>query len=145
MLSKPQQIKPHLRCLLVKNLPANAGRRKWRGFHPWVGKIPWRRAQQLTPAFLPGESHEQRSLVGYRPQGHKESDMTGWAHTHIVDSVIHTYIYTRSIYSFSYSFPLWFVTGYWIQFTVLYNEIKVAQSRPTIQSTEFSRPEYWSG
>ena len=22
---------------------------------PWVGKIPWRRAQQPTPGFLPGE------------------------------------------------------------------------------------------
>ena len=28
------------------------------------------------PVFLPGESHGQRSLAGYRPQGHKESDMT---------------------------------------------------------------------
>jgi len=27
-------------------------------------KIPWRRAWQLTPMFLPGESHGQRSLVG---------------------------------------------------------------------------------
>ena len=26
------------------------------GFNPWVGKIPWRRAWQLTPVFLPGES-----------------------------------------------------------------------------------------
>ena len=25
-------------------------------FNPWVGKIPWRRAWQLTPVFLPGES-----------------------------------------------------------------------------------------
>ena len=32
-------------------------------FDPWVGKIPWRRARQPTPVFLPGESHEQRSLV----------------------------------------------------------------------------------
>ena len=29
-----------------------------------------------TPAFLPGESHGQRSLVGYSPRGHKESDTT---------------------------------------------------------------------
>ena len=28
-----------------------------------------------TPVFLPGKSHGQRSLVGYRPWGHKESDM----------------------------------------------------------------------
>ena len=31
---------------------------------------------QPTPVFLPGESHEQRSLAGYSPWGHKESDMT---------------------------------------------------------------------
>ena len=30
----------------------------------WVRKIPWRRAWQPTPVFLPGESHGQRSLVG---------------------------------------------------------------------------------
>ena len=40
---------------------------KIRGFNPWVGKIPWRRAWQPTPEFLPGESHGQRSLVGYSP------------------------------------------------------------------------------
>ena len=34
-------------------------------FDPWVGKIPWRRARQPTPVFLPGESRGQRSLVGY--------------------------------------------------------------------------------
>ena len=33
---------------------------------------------QPTPAFLPGESHGQRSLVGYSPRGHKESDTTEW-------------------------------------------------------------------
>ena len=31
------------------------------GFSPWVGKIPWRRKWQLTPVFLPGESHGQRA------------------------------------------------------------------------------------
>ena len=41
-------------------------------FNPWVGKIPWRRAWQPTPVVLPGESHEQRSLVGYSPWGCKE-------------------------------------------------------------------------
>ena len=45
-------------------------------FSPWVGKIPWRRAWQPTPVFLPGESHGQRSLEGCSPQGHKESDTT---------------------------------------------------------------------
>ena len=36
-------------------------------FDPWIRKIPWRRAQQSTSVFLPGESHGQRSLVGYGP------------------------------------------------------------------------------
>ena len=38
---------------MVKNLPAI-----WEspGLDRWVGKIPWRRAWQLTPVFLPDES-----------------------------------------------------------------------------------------
>ena len=32
---------------------------------------PWRKAWQLTLVFLPGESHGQRSLAGYSPQGQK--------------------------------------------------------------------------
>ena len=44
------------------------------GFYPWVGTIPWRKKRQLTPAFLPGKSHEQRSPAGYGPWGHKELD-----------------------------------------------------------------------
>ena len=35
-----------------------------------------RRVWQPTPVFLPGESHGQKSLAGYGPQGCKESDMT---------------------------------------------------------------------
>ena len=45
-------------------------------FDPWVGKMPWRRAWQPTPIFLPGESHGQRSLVGYSAWGHEQSDRT---------------------------------------------------------------------
>ena len=43
-------------------------------FDPWIGEIPWRRACQLIPVFLPGESHGQKSLVGYNPWGRKESN-----------------------------------------------------------------------
>ena len=39
-------------------------------------KYPWKRAWQPTSVFLPGESHGQRSLVGYSPRGHKELTMT---------------------------------------------------------------------
>ena len=44
------------------------------GFDPWIRKIPWRRKWKPTPVFLPGKSHEQRSLMGYSPWAHKESD-----------------------------------------------------------------------
>ena len=57
---------------LVKNLPAMQETR----VQSLVRKIPW--TWQPTPEFLPGESHGQRSLVGYSPWGHKESDMTEW-------------------------------------------------------------------
>ena len=46
------------------------------GLNPCVGKIPWRRKWQLTPIFLPGESHGQRSLASHNPGGHKESGTT---------------------------------------------------------------------
>ena len=58
----------------VKNLPTNAGHVRDNGFNPWVTKIPWRRKWQLTPVFLPGEFHGERSLVGCSPWGHKELD-----------------------------------------------------------------------
>ena len=57
---------------MVKNLPA--GQETW--LDPWVGKILWRREWPATPVFQPGESHGQRSLVGYSPWGLKESDTT---------------------------------------------------------------------
>ena len=34
-------------------------------FNPWVGQIPWRRKWKPTLVFLPGKSHELRSLAAY--------------------------------------------------------------------------------
>ena len=48
------------------------------GLVPGLGRFTWRRKCQPTPAFLPGKSHGQRSLVGYSPWGCKELDMTQW-------------------------------------------------------------------
>jgi len=59
------------RLVIIK--PSQFGRPR---FNPWVGKILWRREWLPTPVFLPGESHGQRSLVGYSPRGCKESDTT---------------------------------------------------------------------
>ena len=43
---------------------------------PWVRKMSGRREELPTPVFLPGVFHGQRSLEGYSPWGHRESDMT---------------------------------------------------------------------
>ena len=40
--------------------------------------MPRRRKWQPTPVLLPGKFHGQRSLVGYSPWSHKESDTTEW-------------------------------------------------------------------
>ena len=63
-------------ALLVKNALANAGDLRDVTLILWFRKIPWRRAWQPTPVFLPGESHRQRSLAGYSAWGCKESDTT---------------------------------------------------------------------
>ena len=51
----------------VKNLPAmQEAQETWVQSLGW--KIPWRRAWQSMPVFLPGESHRRRSLSGYNPR-----------------------------------------------------------------------------
>ena len=59
--------------------------KRWR-FDP-SPKIPWGRKWQPIPVFLPGKFHGQRSLAGYSPWGHKESDTT---HTHTHTHTHHT-------------------------------------------------------
>ena len=54
--------------------------KRW-GFDPWVGKIPWRRAWQPTPVFLPGESHGQRSLWATDHRVSKSQTWLKWLST----------------------------------------------------------------
>ena len=58
-------------ALVVKNHPTHAGEIRHMGLIPGLG-----RAWQSPLVFLPGESHGQKSLVGYSPLGHKELGMT---------------------------------------------------------------------
>ena len=78
-------ITPSLVAQRLKNPPAI---RKC-GFE----KIPWGREWQPTPIFSPGESHGQRSLVGYSSRGCKESDMTEHARMHM-RACAHTHHYS---------------------------------------------------
>ena len=66
---------------MVKSPPAKPETQRL-GLDPWVGKLPWRRKWQPTWVFLPGESPGQRSLVGYSPWSHRESDTTEWLNNH---------------------------------------------------------------
>ena len=69
---------------IVKNLPEMQATQVWSlqcgrcWFDPRVRKIPWKKKWQSTPVFLPEEFHGQRSLEGYSPWAHKESDRTDW-------------------------------------------------------------------
>ena len=55
--------------------PENAGDIRDTDSISGSGTILWRRAQQSTPVFLPGESHGLRTLVDYSPWGRKEWEM----------------------------------------------------------------------
>ena len=69
-------------CGLVgkrKSPPAQWRRHKSFWFDPLVKTIPRRRKWQPTLVFLPRKSHQQRSLVGYRPWSHKELDTTEYS------------------------------------------------------------------
>ena len=87
---------------LVKNLPASRRPR----FYSWVRKIPWRKAWQPSPVFLPGESHGQRNQAGYSPWGHRVE--------HNNDQAQHTY--QSNHYDPSASLPTsrtWFIIMDW--------------------------------
>ena len=68
---------------MAKYLPTIHGRPR---FSPWIGKIPWRRRRHPTPVFLPGNSHGQRTLVGYSPWGCKDLDTT--EQLHVLENII---------------------------------------------------------
>ena len=78
------------RWLSGKESACQCRRHRRYGFDLWFKKIPRRRKWQLISMFLPGKSHEQRSLMGYSPWGCKRKlDMTGWLNTNNVFSIIY--------------------------------------------------------
>ena len=79
------------RCCSGKESTCQWRRCRRHRFHPWVGRIPWRKKWHLTPVFLPGKSRGQRSLVGYSPWGHKVLDELNTHRPHIV-------LYIRSLF-----------------------------------------------
>ena len=67
---------------------------KRRGFYPGMGKNSWKRKWQPTPAFLPGEPHGQRSLVGYSPWAKRQT----WLSTPYAYRMYIIYIYSKILW-----------------------------------------------
>ena len=74
------------------------------GLIPGSGRSPGEKEWTPTPVYLPGKSHGQRSLAGYSPWGHKESDMT---------EVTDTFTFTLKSGTVSHAFDL-LKTGTWL-------------------------------
>ena len=75
-LPRPTASLRQAHVLMVKNPPASAGDVKDTSSIPRSGIFPGGGNDSPLSVFLPGETHEQRSLEGYSPWGLKESDMT---------------------------------------------------------------------
>ena len=57
-------------------------------FDPWGGNIPWSRAWQPTPVFLPGKSHGHTNLVGYSPYIGLQGVVQDWSNLTIMHASI---------------------------------------------------------
>ena len=126
-------------ALLVKNLSANAGDTRDSGFSPWVGKIPWRRAWQPTPVFLPGESHEQRTLAGFSPWVCKESDTSeATEHTQTQWDLGVKVSFSEALICMSISRILWINTK-----NMVYFAKKILLVKQTINVMATSCMRYW--
>ena len=112
----------HMVAQRLKHLPAMR--------ETWVGKIPWRRKWQPTPVFLPGESHGRRSLVGYSPQSHKESDTTERLHFHF--KVGRSWCTTSLYFSLG-------TNGKWCQSTCPYKRYKRRGLNSWVRKTPWRR------
>ena len=72
-------------------------RHRRQSFDPWVGKIPWRRVQQPTPVFLPGESQDRGAW--WATVHRVTKSRTGLKRLHT-----HAQWVAESLFSFFYSF-----------------------------------------
>ena len=92
--AKYNQGRASLVAQTLKNLPQC----ERLGFIPWVWKIPWRRASQHTPVFLPGESSRTIAHWASLSMG-SQRVRTDWANTHSHTHIIKEILYR--IYQFS--------------------------------------------
>ena len=113
---------------MVKNLPATQ--------ETWVWSLgcedPLEKEMETHSSILPGESHGQRSLVGYKPWAPEESDTTEGLsrHTYIWQINIYTCpavstpYYTQHMYRFTYTHAQVVLSNH-AYFTILWRLNKV--------------------
>ena len=94
------------RWLSVRGCTGQCRRHRRLGFDPWIRKISWWRAWQLSPGILPGEGHGQRSLAGYCPWGRQESDTTEQLSTPVSQSDIFSFFLSFSYVPLIHVFPI---------------------------------------
>ena len=82
-------------ALVVKNLPANAGDIQDEDSILGSGRSPGGGNGNPLWSFLPGKFHGQKSLAGYSPWGHRESD-TRSMHTPTPNQIIKIKPYNTS-------------------------------------------------
>ena len=111
------------------------------GSIPGLGRSPWRMERLPTPVFWPGEFHGLSS-----PWGHKESDMTEWLSLSLFHLIVN-WVYFQNWEIFSMLLErernktfLLLCHLVWKSFS----RVRLFTTPWTIQSMEFSRPEYWS-
>ena len=132
-------------------------------FNPWVEKNPWIRKQQSTPVFLPGRFHGLKSLVGYSPWGCTESDTTKQMSTALmwasepwgnlgssIPAISQSSGYSHSPGWALRKLQMWkhriLAPDSWSEVKwKLLSCVPLFATPWTMQSIEFSRPEYWSG
>ena len=87
-----------------KGLTCQCKRHKRQWFDPWVRKIPWRRAWQTTPVFLPEESPQTKEPGGLQVHGMAESDTTERLST--AQPILGLFTKHRELYLLSIEKPL---------------------------------------
>ena len=97
------------------------------GFYLRVRKIPWRKQWQPTPVFLPGEFHRQRSLAGYSPWGHKESDTTKRLSLSHVWALFITKLFNLQMYHKYFLLVCYLLAKFSMifKFLILYNQLSI--------------------
>ena len=111
------------------------------GFDSWVRKTSWRRKWQPTP-LLSGESHEQRSLTGCHPWGHRKSDVT-WVTEHNTCTVSFQDVTTKRNFCKGYMLLLLLLLNHFSRVRPCTTPETAVHQAPL--SLGFSKQEHWSG